>query len=80
MKVKNKIKEPNQKFIDEKNVFLFFKIYCRRSTYATDAKEKLAFCKCKRSGCIRNYCHCYDQKRVCGASCRCNSKFHNSNY
>ncbi|XP_055321855.1 uncharacterized protein LOC129577963 [Sitodiplosis mosellana] len=35
------------------------------------SKEKLAFCKCKRSACVRNYCQCYDQKRVCGPACRC---------
>lgn len=38
------------------------------------SKEKLAFCKCKRSACVRNYCQCYDQKRVCGSACRCFSK------
>ncbi|XP_031629189.1 tesmin isoform X2 [Contarinia nasturtii] len=35
------------------------------------SKEKLPFCKCKRSACVRNYCQCYDQKRQCGPSCQC---------
>lgn len=38
-------------------------------------KEKLPFCKCKRSACVRNYCQCYDQKRACGSSCRCFSEW-----
>lgn len=39
------------------------------------SKEKLSFCKCKRSACVRNYCQCYDQKRVCGSDCRCFSEY-----
>lgn len=47
-----------------------------RSGYANGtSREKLTHCRCQRSGCIRNYCLCYDQKRVCGPSCRCNSEF-----
>ncbi|XP_072050752.1 LOW QUALITY PROTEIN: protein lin-54 homolog [Amphiura filiformis] len=28
-------------------------------------------CNCKRSGCLKNYCECYEAKILCTASCKC---------
>lgn len=28
-------------------------------------------CNCKRSGCLKNYCECYEAKIPCSANCRC---------
>lgn len=31
-------------------------------------------CNCKRSGCLKNYCECYEAKISCSANCRCLGK------
>lgn len=31
-------------------------------------------CNCKRSGCLKNYCECYEAKIGCSANCRCLGK------
>lgn len=31
-------------------------------------------CNCKRSGCLKNYCECYEAKIVCSANCKCIGK------
>ncbi|XP_065090514.1 protein lin-54 homolog [Ochlerotatus camptorhynchus] len=28
-------------------------------------------CNCKRSGCLKNYCECYEAKIACSANCKC---------
>ncbi|CAG9774060.1 unnamed protein product [Ceutorhynchus assimilis] len=28
-------------------------------------------CNCKRSGCLKNYCECYEAKIACSSNCRC---------
>ncbi|KAL4239498.1 Lin-54 DREAM MuvB core complex component [Mactra antiquata] len=28
-------------------------------------------CNCKRSGCLKNYCECYEAKIMCSSSCKC---------
>ncbi|XP_052765181.1 protein lin-54 homolog isoform X1 [Mya arenaria] len=28
-------------------------------------------CNCKRSGCLKNYCECYEAKIMCNSSCKC---------
>lgn len=28
-------------------------------------------CNCKRSGCLKNYCECYEAKISCTGNCRC---------
>lgn len=28
-------------------------------------------CNCKRSGCLKNYCECYEAKIVCSGNCKC---------
>jgi len=33
-------------------------------------------CNCKRSGCLKNYCECYEAKISCSANCRCLGKLH----
>ncbi|MBN3287929.1 LIN54 protein, partial [Polyodon spathula] len=29
-------------------------------------------CNCKRSGCLKNYCECYEAKIMCSSICKCN--------
>lgn len=28
-------------------------------------------CNCKRSGCLKNYCECYEAKIACSSNCKC---------
>jgi hypothetical protein len=28
-------------------------------------------CNCKRSGCLQNYCECYEAKIMCSSICKC---------
>ena len=28
-------------------------------------------CNCKRSGCLKNYCECYEAKIMCSNACKC---------
>lgn len=28
-------------------------------------------CNCKRSGCLKNYCECYEAKIACSDNCKC---------
>lgn len=28
-------------------------------------------CNCKRSGCLKNYCECYEAKIMCSSTCKC---------
>lgn len=28
-------------------------------------------CNCRRSGCLKNYCECYEAKILCSALCKC---------
>lgn len=32
-------------------------------------------CNCKRSGCLKNYCECYEAKIICSANCKCIGKY-----
>lgn len=32
-------------------------------------------CNCKRSGCLKNYCECYEAKIACSANCKCIGTF-----
>lgn len=53
-----------------------------RNPYAFKSKEQSEEqqrlhqrgCNCKRSGCLKNYCECYEAKISCSANCRCLGK------
>lgn len=51
----------------ERNPFAF------RSKELTEEQQRLhqRGCNCKRSGCLKNYCECYEAKISCSANCRC---------
>ncbi|CRL07710.1 CLUMA_CG020663, isoform A [Clunio marinus] len=51
----------------ERNPFAF------KSKEATEEQQRLhqRGCNCKRSGCLKNYCECYEAKISCSANCRC---------
>lgn len=36
-----------------------------------DKRRHIKGCNCKRSGCLKNYCECYEAKIPCSANCRC---------
>lgn len=54
-----------------------------RNPYAFKSKEQSEEqqrlhqrgCNCKRSGCLKNYCECYEAKISCSANCRCLGKW-----
>lgn len=37
-------------------------------------------CNCKRSGCLKNYCECYEAKVTCSGICKCIGKIHNIDF
>ncbi len=43
------------------------------STAGGDTAERkhIKGCSCKRSGCLKNYCECYEAKILCSDRCRC---------
>ncbi len=51
----------------ERNPFAF------RAKEAAEEQQRLhqRGCNCKRSGCLKNYCECYEAKISCSANCRC---------
>lgn len=51
----------------ERNPFAF------RSKEQSEEQQRLhqRGCNCKRSGCLKNYCECYEAKISCSANCRC---------
>lgn len=36
-----------------------------------DERRHIKGCNCKRSGCLKNYCECFEAKIPCSALCRC---------
>ncbi|KOC67673.1 Protein lin-54 like protein [Habropoda laboriosa] len=36
-----------------------------------DVRRHNKGCNCKRSGCLKNYCECYEAKIPCSANCKC---------
>lgn len=38
---------------------------------AGDERRHIKGCNCKRSGCLKNYCECYEAKIPCSGLCRC---------
>lgn len=55
----------------ERNPFAF------KSKEQSEEQQRLhqRGCNCKRSGCLKNYCECYEAKISCSANCRCLGKF-----
>lgn len=54
----------------ERNPFAF------RSKETVEEQQRLhqRGCNCKRSGCLKNYCECYEAKISCSSNCRCLGK------
>lgn len=38
--------------------------------------KRVGSCQCKKSGCVKNYCQCFDQKMRCSSSCKCISNLY----
>lgn len=36
-----------------------------------DGRRHTKGCNCKRSGCLKNYCECYEAKIACSGNCKC---------
>ncbi|KAG5671770.1 hypothetical protein PVAND_001948 [Polypedilum vanderplanki] len=60
-------REKAVKLCMERNPFAF------KSKEANEEQQRLhqRGCNCKRSGCLKNYCECYEAKISCSANCRC---------
>ncbi|XP_025831852.1 protein lin-54 homolog isoform X2 [Agrilus planipennis] len=37
----------------------------------TQVRKHTKGCNCKRSGCLKNYCECYEAKIACSSNCKC---------
>lgn len=49
-------------------------MYCRPKITAPNSGDMRLHnkgCNCKRSGCLKNYCECYEAKIPCSAMCKC---------
>lgn len=63
---------------------IIFNLFCRpkigKSRDQSDAlRRHTKGCNCKRSGCLKNYCECYEAKIVCSGNCKCIGKSKKNN-
>lgn len=42
-----------------------------RDAGETSIRKHTKGCNCKRSGCLKNYCECYEAKIACSSNCKC---------
>lgn len=42
-----------------------------REAGETSIRKHTKGCNCKRSGCLKNYCECYEAKIACSSNCKC---------
>lgn len=55
---------------------LIFSIYRPKIGTVKDQDRKhTKGCNCKRSGCLKNYCECYEAKIPCSGNCKCFGKY-----
>ncbi|KAH1025596.1 protein lin-54 homolog isoform X1 [Dendroctonus ponderosae] len=47
------------------------KIGKARDTTGDVLRKHTKGCNCKRSGCLKNYCECYEAKIACSSNCKC---------
>ncbi|KAF5287497.1 hypothetical protein FQA39_LY04125 [Lamprigera yunnana] len=47
------------------------KIGKARDTGDSAIRKHTKGCNCKRSGCLKNYCECYEAKIACSSNCKC---------
>ncbi|KAK5641328.1 hypothetical protein RI129_009875 [Pyrocoelia pectoralis] len=47
------------------------KIGKAKDTGDTAVRKHTKGCNCKRSGCLKNYCECYEAKIACSSNCKC---------
>ncbi|XP_055528279.1 protein lin-54 homolog [Wyeomyia smithii] len=55
----------------ERNPSAFKPKVCAVSAAEDSLRQHTKGCNCKRSGCLKNYCECYEAKIPCSNNCKC---------
>ncbi|XP_066913467.1 protein lin-54 homolog [Clytia hemisphaerica] len=55
----------------ERNQYAFHPKIGKGKVKGDNERRHTKGCNCKRSGCLKNYCECYEAKILCSALCRC---------
>ncbi|XP_058833187.1 protein lin-54 homolog [Topomyia yanbarensis] len=55
----------------ERNPSAFKPKVCAVSAAEDSLRQHTKGCNCKRSGCLKNYCECYEAKIPCSGNCKC---------
>jgi len=55
----------------ERNPNAFHPKIGQHSQHGDVERKHTKGCNCKRSGCLKNYCECYEAKILCSDKCKC---------